>query len=81
MVIGLGTPFFGSSIFNFRESLYIIDSEFSSALLKNIPLYFTLLGALLSFLLIHCSLDSKDVIYAYKTSTIYMFIYTFLVKK
>jgi hypothetical protein len=81
MIIGLGSPFFNSSIFIFRDSLFIIDSEFSSAILKNIPFYFTILGAFLSFLVINCSFASKEIIYSYKISSVYMFIFTFLVKK
>jgi NADH-ubiquinone oxidoreductase chain 5 len=58
LMIGLGSLFFNNvytSYFNFC----LIDSEFLSALIKNIPFIFTCLGAFLSFLLIHCFSVSK----------------------
>jgi NADH-ubiquinone oxidoreductase chain 5 len=69
LFIGLGTTFFSSSVFIFSDNLLLIDSEFSLAILKNIPLVFTLLCMCLSFLLINCSLTSKDIIYSFKIDT------------
>jgi hypothetical protein len=49
--------------------------------LKNIPFFLTLLGAVLSFLLINCSITSKEVIFDYKMSKFYRKLYNFLSKK
>jgi hypothetical protein len=81
MIIGLGSPFFASSIFVFPDRLYLVDAEFSSALLKNIPLMFTCSGAFSSFLLVHCYGTSKATIFSFKTTATLRSIITFLTKK
>jgi NADH-ubiquinone oxidoreductase chain 5 len=81
LFIGLGSSFFNNSIFIFYDHLFLIDSEFSLAILKNIPFLFTLLGCALSFLLINCSVSSKENIYHYKMTSVYRRIFTFLSKK
>jgi hypothetical protein len=81
MVIGLGTPFFSSSIYNTHQNFNLIDSEFLHALLKNIPFIFTLLGASLSLLLINCLGVSKEAVFGFKMSASYRTFYTFLNKK
>lgn len=48
MFIGLGSPMFGNSIMSNIENLVLIDSEFISPFLKNIPLFFTIFGAILA---------------------------------
>lgn len=81
MFLGLGSPFFMNSITTSFENLVAIDAEFASASLKNIPFFLTLLGAVLSFLLINCSITSKEVIFDYKMSKFYRKLYNFLSKK
>jgi NADH-ubiquinone oxidoreductase chain 5 len=48
MFIGLGSPMFGNSVTSHIENVILIDSEFISPVLKNIPLFFTIVGAILS---------------------------------
>jgi NADH-ubiquinone oxidoreductase chain 5 len=59
----------------------LLEAEFAPTLLKNIPFIFTLLGALLSFFLINCSVTSKTVIFDYKIGFFYRNLYSFLTKK
>lgn len=54
LFIGVGSPFFLTSLITNFENLSILEAEFAPAILKNIPFIFTILGALLSFLLINC---------------------------
>jgi NADH-ubiquinone oxidoreductase chain 5 len=80
LMIGLGSLFFNNvytSYFNFC----LIDSEFLSSLIKNIPFIFTCLGAFLSFLLIHCFSVSKQWVMDIKMQPISKALYVFLNKK
>jgi len=52
LFIGLGTPLFGNSIFVLLNPTSL-DGEFLNPIVKNIPLYFTLTGFLLSFFFIY----------------------------
>ena len=79
--IGLGTSSFGNSISNNVHNFNLIDSEFLSSFLKNLPFIFTLAGATFSLLLIHCFNVSKTLVYKLKMSKIYRTIYTFLTQK
>jgi NADH-ubiquinone oxidoreductase chain 5 len=81
MIIGLGTPFFSSSIHNTYQNFNLVDSEFLHAFLKNIPFIFTMLGASLSLLLINCFSVSKKAVFGFKMSGAYRALYTFLNKK
>ena len=63
LFIGVGTPFFITSLTTNFENLVLLEAEFAPTILKNIPFIFTLLGALLSFFLINCSITSKTVIF------------------
>ena len=49
LFIGVGTPFFITSLTTNFENLVLLEAEFAPTILKNIPFIFTLLGALLSF--------------------------------
>jgi NADH-ubiquinone oxidoreductase chain 5 len=80
-VIGLGSTFFGNAIFNNNFDFNHIDSEFLSASLKNIPFICTLLGFVLSIVLINCWAVSKNVVYSFKLTSTYRSIYTFLTQK
>jgi NADH-ubiquinone oxidoreductase chain 5 len=81
LFIGLGSSFFSNSVSVFHTNLLLIDSEFSLAILKNIPLVFTIFGFLLAILLINCNISSKTIILSYKLSKPYRWFYTFLNKK
>jgi NADH-ubiquinone oxidoreductase chain 5 len=48
MFIGLGSTMFGNSVTSHIENVILVDSEFISPVLKNIPLFFTIVGAILS---------------------------------
>lgn len=81
LFIGVGTPLFLTSITTSFENLVLLEAEFAPSLLKNIPFILTLLGALLSFFLINCSITSKSVIFDYKIGFFYRTLYSFLIKK
>jgi NADH-ubiquinone oxidoreductase chain 5 len=81
LFIGLGSSFFGNSISNNVYNFNLIDSEFLSSFLKNLPFIFTLAGALFSLLLIHCFNISKTSVYELKMTKSYRTIYTFLTQK
>jgi NADH-ubiquinone oxidoreductase chain 5 len=63
MFIGLGTDFFGNSITNSVFNFSAGDPEFLPAIIKNIPLVFTILGFLLSIILINCQIFSKKQVF------------------
>ena len=81
LFIGVGTPFFLTSLTTNFDNLVILEAEFAPTILKNIPFIFTFLGALLSFFLINCSVTSKTVIFDYRVGFLYRNVYSFLTKK
>ena len=81
MVIGFGSPFFSNSLMISFENLIVVDAEFAAVLLKNIPFIFSLLGILISYLLINCSFTIKKVVFSFKVGYLYRLFYTFLSKK
>lgn len=81
LVIGLGSTSFGNSIFNNDYNFNLVEAEFLSASLKNIPFVCTLLGMCLSTLLINCFMVSKKAVFAAKMSVWYRTLYTFLTQK
>jgi NADH-ubiquinone oxidoreductase chain 5 len=52
-MIGLGTNFWGNALFMLPVNEVHTNAEFLTPFVKNIPLVFTLMGAFLSFVLIH----------------------------
>ena len=80
LVIGLGSLFFNQTYTNFYH-FNMLDSEFLPALVKNIPLFFTIFGALLSLFLINCCSVNKNYVFDKKMSSVFRFIYVFLNKK
>jgi NADH-ubiquinone oxidoreductase chain 5 len=80
MIIGLGTNFFEHSIFVLPKNLSIIDSEFIPTYIKLIPLFFSVLGAVVSFGIFSSFGDPK---YAYdlKMNFLGNKIYKYLNKK
>jgi|KNS12Surf_metaT_FD_contig_51_7630513_length_1751_multi_2_in_0_out_0_4 hypothetical protein len=59
----------------------MVDSEFLSAFLKNIPFFCTLLGFVLSLFLVNCFSVSPKAVYSLKTSSFVRACYTFLTQK
>jgi NADH-ubiquinone oxidoreductase chain 5 len=80
LIIGLGSLFFNQTYTNFYN-FNMFDSEFLPVLVKNIPLFFTLLGAFTSLILINSFSVNKNAIYEYKMTAPFRFAYTFLNKK
>ena len=78
---GLGTAAFNDAIFlNFNNGA-LIDSEFIDPFFKNIPLFCTLIGFILSLFLINSFNISKSGVFAIKMSNLYFRVYNFLSKK
>jgi hypothetical protein len=92
MFLGFGSPFFGNAIFSLYQPV-ILDFEFLSPLMKNIPLFLTLFGIGLAFTLLKVDFSIKNhspVIFDIKTqddskslisSKSFRTLYTFLSKK
>jgi hypothetical protein len=78
LIIGLGSFYFNSVTTNYHN-FNMLDSEFLNVLIKNIPFFFTLLGALLSLFLIHCFNTNKKAILSQKLK--FKSFYIFLNKK
>jgi NADH-ubiquinone oxidoreductase chain 5 len=78
LMIGLGSNYFNSISTNFNN-FNIIDSEFLPTVIKNIPFFFTIFGALMSLFLINCYNVNKDFVYNQKLK--FRPFYIFLNKK
>ena len=78
MIIGLGTDFWGNSLYILPENMNMIDAEFIDHIYKVLPVILSLCGATSSFLLY--TFGSK-IIFQLKVSTIGKKIYNFLNKK
>jgi len=80
LIVGLGSTFFNNVFTNFYN-FNLIDSEFLPAIIKNIPLFFTIFGALASLFLINCFSVDKAFVYQTKLSFVSRMFYIFLNKK
>ena len=80
LVIGLGSTLFNNVFTNFYN-FDLIDSEFLPAVIKNIPLIFTIIGATSSLLLINCFMVDKSSVFNNKLTLISRLFYIFLNKK
>jgi len=58
MFLGFGSPFFGNAIYSLYQPV-ILDFEFTSPLIKNIPLFLTLFGTGLAFVLLKINLGNE----------------------
>jgi NADH-ubiquinone oxidoreductase chain 5 len=74
LIIGLGTFYFNSVHINFHN-FNLIDSEFLSGLIKNIPFVFTVLGSTCSLLLINCFNTNKTFVYDLKLNVRQAYIF------
>lgn len=78
MIIGMGTNFWGNSLFTLPQNLYILESEFIPYYIKAIPVLFSITGALLSyFLYTHFS----NLLNKVTISAVGRKLYTYLNKK
>jgi len=78
MIIGLGTSFWGNSIFILNENMNLIDAEFIDLKFKNLPVVLSLLGATSSFLFYSFF---NNFLFKIKTQILFKKVYTFLNKK
>lgn len=76
--IGLGTGFWGNALFSLPEHLSIIDAEFMPLLFKLLPLFFSLIGGGLSFIIYF---KYSKILFLYKISLIGRNFYAFLNRK
>jgi len=80
LVIGLGSTLFNNVFTNFYN-FDLIDSEFLPAVIKNIPLIFTIIGAMSSLFLINCFMVDKSSVFNNKLTLVSRLFYIFLNKK
>ena len=78
MLIGMGTDFWGNSIYILPENMNMIDAEFINQIFKILPVILSLLGAFSSFLLY--TFASKRL-FSFKMTYLGKQIYNFLNKK
>jgi len=62
LFIGLGTSSFSNTIYVSPLYFNFVDSEFLNSFIKNLPFIFTILGFVLSLLLINCFNVANDVV-------------------
>ena len=79
MIIGVGTNFWGNSLFLLPENLVVFDAEFLPVSIKLIPVIFSFSGAFVSYL-IYVFL-SPTFIYKFKMSRLGNFFYNFFNRK
>lgn len=80
LMIGLGSLFFNNTYTTFYH-FNMLDSEFLAAVVKNIPLFFTIFGAFFALILINCYSTNKNYIFSIKINPISRYFYIFLNKK
>jgi len=78
MVIGLGTDFWGNSLYVWPENMNRIDSEFISQSWKLLPVIFSLSGTILAFVFYTVG---NQLLFKLKMSFIGKKLYNFLNKK
>ena len=78
MFIGLGSHFFGNSIYISTFNFSIIDSEFIKIQYKLLPLFFSLLGIVLACFFYFLN---KNFLFRVKITKVGKFIYNFINKK
>jgi len=80
MMIGLGTNFWGNSLFTFPQNTLLLESEYIPQSIKFIPLVFSLLGAIVAYQ-INLSSSGLRRTYSFKTSVLGRNLYTFFNKR
>lgn len=80
MIIGLGSDFFGSAIYTLPINQSLPESEFIPTHIKLIPLFFSIFGGTLSFIILN-SLGNPRYAYSLKMTHLGNKLYTYLNKK
>lgn len=78
MFIGLGTDFWGNSLFVHPQNVNIIDAEFLPNYIKLLPLFFSFSGVFLALFLYHFQLNNFFKVKISKTG---LYFYNFLNRK
>ena len=78
MIIGLGTDFWGNSIYVLPENMNMVDAEFITHFYKVLPVILSVCGALFSFLFYSFG---SNILFSMKISFLGKKIYNFLNKK
>ena len=78
MIIGLGTDFWGNSLYVLPKNMNMIDAEFIDHIFKILPVILSILGATTSFFLYTFS---SKLLFQFKISFLGKKIYNFLNKK
>ena len=78
MIVGVGSDFFGTAIYNNPKTLHVFDAEFVEFFYKILPVTLSIFGASLSFFLYNFQ---SSILFKIKTSFLGRKVYTFLNKK
>jgi NADH-ubiquinone oxidoreductase chain 5 len=78
MIVGVGTPFFGTAIFVDMQNVNIFDAEFISLFYKTLPVNLSILGLFSSFVLYN---SKSRILLLIKTSVFGKKVYNFLNRK
>jgi NADH-ubiquinone oxidoreductase chain 5 len=78
LIVGLGSSFFGSSIYSSIKNINLFDAEFINLFFKTLPVNFSIMGVILAFFLY--SFQTK-LLFKIKTFFIGKKIYNFLNRK
>nr|YP_009118091.1 NADH dehydrogenase subunit 5 [Malawimonas californiana]AJF22851.1 NADH dehydrogenase subunit 5 [Malawimonas californiana] len=78
MIIGMGTNFWGNSLFSLPQNIYIFESEFIPYYIKLIPVLFSITGAFMAFIFY---IFFMKTLYKMNISSIGISVYTYLNKK
>lgn len=78
MIVGVGSDFFGTAIYNNPKELHVFDGEFIIFFYKILPVALSILGATLSFVLYNFQ---PNLLFQLKTSFFGRKVYNFLNKK
>jgi NADH-ubiquinone oxidoreductase chain 5 len=78
MLVGIGTPFFGASVFVNLNNFNVFDAEFINAFYKTLPVNLSLIG-FFSALLVY--IFKANILFKIKTSFIGKKLYNFLNRK
>ena len=78
MMVGVGSPFFGTAVFVNINNLNVFDAEFISSFYKTLPVSFSLFGF---FFALFLYVNKSKLLFKMKTSMIGKKIYNFLNRK
>lgn len=78
IIVGVGSSFFGTAIFVNPKAMHVFDGEFIVYIYKILPVLFSIVGTVLSFVLYNFK---PNFLFFFKTSVLGRKIYNFLNKK